>query len=134
MGGVPLAYGAAARASAENAVYYSADWTRENISSKGALGAFFVSGATESKWAPDDIFDYFGLSGFTADQLRAKGYIVWTPPRSKANSSLKATLSPTWFIRQWAVGIPGRNVWRLGGNGGQLRHVKEMELLLAHPR
>jgi hypothetical protein len=28
-----------------------------------------------------DIFDYFGLSGFTADQLKAKGYIVWTPPR-----------------------------------------------------
>src|SRR5262245_49495626 len=31
----------------------------------------------------DDIFDYFGFSGFTADQLRAKGYIVWTPPRPK---------------------------------------------------
>jgi hypothetical protein len=31
----------------------------------------------------DDIFDYFGLSGFTADQLRAMGYTVWTPPRQK---------------------------------------------------
>jgi hypothetical protein len=29
----------------------------------------------------NDIFDYFGLAGFTAEQLRAKGYIVWTPPR-----------------------------------------------------
>jgi hypothetical protein len=28
----------------------------------------------------NDIFDYFGLTGFTSEQLRAKGYIVWTPP------------------------------------------------------
>jgi len=30
-----------------------------------------------------DIFDYCGLSEYTADQLKAKGYIVWTPPRPK---------------------------------------------------
>jgi hypothetical protein len=28
-----------------------------------------------------DIFDYFGLSGYTAKELQARGYIVWTPPR-----------------------------------------------------
>lgn len=82
-GGVPLAYGAAARSSAENAVYYSADWTRENISSKGALGAFYRVWGDGKQMVKDDIFDYFGLSGFTADQLKAKGYIVWTPPRPK---------------------------------------------------
>jgi hypothetical protein len=32
-----------------------------------------------------DIFDYFGLSGFTAAQLKAQGYIVWTPPRPKGS-------------------------------------------------
>lgn len=82
-GGVPLAYGAAARASAENAVYYSADWTRENISSRGAFGAFYRVWGDGKQMVKDDIFDYFGLSGFTADQLKAKGYIVWTPPRPK---------------------------------------------------
>jgi hypothetical protein len=30
---------------------------------------------------PGDRFDYFGLSGQTADELRAKGYVVWLPPR-----------------------------------------------------
>jgi hypothetical protein len=30
-----------------------------------------------------DIFDYFGLSGYTSDQLRAMGYIVWLPPGPK---------------------------------------------------
>jgi hypothetical protein len=31
----------------------------------------------------DDRFDYFGFAGQTAEQLRAKGYIVWLPPRPK---------------------------------------------------
>jgi hypothetical protein len=30
-----------------------------------------------------DIFDYFGLSGYTVPQLRSLGYVVWTPPRPK---------------------------------------------------
>jgi hypothetical protein len=84
-GGVPLAYGAAARAGAENAVYYSAEWTRLNISSKGAFGAFYRVWGDEKQMVKDDIFDYFGFSGFTAEQLKAKGYIVWTPPLPKGS-------------------------------------------------
>lgn len=80
VGGVPLAYGAAARAGAENAVYYSAAWTRNNISSKGAFGAFYRVWGDGKQMVKDDIFDYFGFSGLTAEQLKAKGYIVWTPP------------------------------------------------------
>src|SRR5262245_26637642 len=82
-GGVPLAYGAAARSSAENAIYYSAEWTRENISSRGLLGAFYRVWGDGKQMVKNDIFDYFGLAGFTADQLKAKGYIVWTPPLPK---------------------------------------------------
>jgi len=82
-GGVPLAYGAAARAGAENVVYYSAEWTRENVSSQGPLGAFYRVWGDGKQMVKNDIFDYFGLSGYTADQLKAKGYIVWTPPRPK---------------------------------------------------
>lgn len=82
-GGVPLAYGAAARAGVDNAVYYSADWTQENISSKGAFGSFYRVWGDGKQMVKDDIFDYFGVSGFTADQLKAKGYIVWTPPLPK---------------------------------------------------
>jgi Protein of unknown function (DUF1593) len=82
-GGVALGYGAQATASAENAVYYSAAWTRENISSLGPLGALYRVWGDGKQMVPGDIFDYFGLSGYTADQLKAKGYIVWTPPRPK---------------------------------------------------
>jgi Protein of unknown function (DUF1593) len=82
-GGVALAYGAWAAASAENAVYYTADWTRENISSRGPLGAFYRVWGDGKQMVKGDIFDHFGFSGYTTDQLRAMGYVVWTPPRPK---------------------------------------------------
>ena len=83
VGGVALAYGAGSAASAENAVYYSADWTRQNISSRGTLGAFYRVWGDGKQMVKNDIFDYFGLSGYTVPELRAMGYIVWTPPRPK---------------------------------------------------
>jgi hypothetical protein len=61
-------------------MYYSANWTRENISSKGAFGAFYHVWGDGKQLVKDDIFDYVGFAGLTAEQLKAKGYIVWTPP------------------------------------------------------
>ena len=83
VGGVPLAYAASITASAENAVYYSASWTRENISSRGPLGAFYRVWGDGKQMVKGDIFDFFGLSGYAVPQLRAMGYVVWTPPRPK---------------------------------------------------
>ena len=83
VGGVPLGYEAQATVSVEDSVYYSTDWTRENISSRGAFGALYRVWGDGKQMVQGDIFDYFGLSGYTADQLKAKGYIVWTPPRPK---------------------------------------------------
>ncbi len=83
VGGVPLGYEAQVTVSAEDSVYYSTDWTRENISSRGAFGALYRVWGDGKQMVKGDSFDYFGLSGYTADQLKAKGYIVWTPPRPK---------------------------------------------------
>ena len=83
VGGVNLAYGAQATASADNAVYSSVDWTRQNISTLGPFGALYRIWGDGKQMVQGDIFDYFGLSGYTADQLKAMGYIVWTPPRAK---------------------------------------------------
>ena len=80
-GGVALAYGAGSSVSAENAPYYSAEWTRDNIASRGPLGALYRIWGDGKQMVPGDVFDYFGLSGYTGDQLRAMGYVVWTPPR-----------------------------------------------------
>jgi hypothetical protein len=66
-------------------VYYSAEWTRENISKQGLFGAFYRVWGDGKQMVKGDIFDYFGLSGFTAEELRAKGYVVWTPPQPKGS-------------------------------------------------
>lgn len=81
--GVALGYEAPATVSPEDSVYYGSEWTRANISSRGAFGASYRVWGDEKQMVKGDIFDYFGLSGFTADQLKARGYIVWTPPRAK---------------------------------------------------
>ena len=81
--GVPLGYEAHATVSAEDTIYYSSEWTRANISSRGAFGALYRVWGDGKQMVQGDIFDYFGLSGYTAAQLKAKGYIVWTPPRRK---------------------------------------------------
>jgi len=82
-GGVPLAYGAGITSSKDNAQYYSADWTRENISSRGPMGAFYRVWGDGRQMVKGDIFDYFWISGLSVAELRAKGYVVWMPPRPK---------------------------------------------------
>ena len=82
-GGVALAYGAGPTASVENAIYYSAQWTRDNVSSRGPFGAFYRVWGDGKQMVKGDMFDYFGMSGYSAAQLQAMGYHVWTPPRPK---------------------------------------------------
>ena len=80
-GGVALGYGAQGTASAENVAYYTAAWTQENVSSRGPFGALYRVWGDGKQMVQGDIFDYFGLAGLSADSLKARGYIVWTPPR-----------------------------------------------------
>jgi hypothetical protein len=82
-GGVGLAYNAQANVAPEYAFYYSPQWMRENISGKGPLGEMFRVWGDGKQMVEGDIFDYFGFAGYTADELRAKGYVVWTPPHEK---------------------------------------------------
>lgn len=82
-GGVNVAYGAFVFASAENAPYFNVDWTRANVSSQGPLGEHYRVWGDGKQMVKGDRFDYFGLSGFTADSLRKLGYVVWLPPRPK---------------------------------------------------
>jgi hypothetical protein len=82
-GGVSLGYGTFVFASAENARYFNADWTRENVSSKGPLGAHYRVWGDGKQMVKADRFDYFGLAGHTAAELRAMDYVVWLPPRPK---------------------------------------------------
>jgi len=82
-GGVGVGYGAFVFASAENAPYFSVDWTRENVSSKGPIGARYRAWGDGKQMVKGDKYDYFGLSGLSTASLRKLGYVVWLPPRPK---------------------------------------------------
>jgi len=69
----------------ENRVYVSSAWTREYISNRGLLGAMYRVWGDGKQMVKGDRTDYFGLSGYTADQLRKMGYMVWTPPQEKGS-------------------------------------------------
>lgn len=81
--GAGLAYNAQATAADVDKPFYSAEWMTANVYTKGAMGAQQRYWGDGKEFSKGDITDYFGLSGFTADELRAKGYMVWTPPRPK---------------------------------------------------
>ena len=75
-------YGARGVVRPEYAQYLSATWTRENVSSVGPFGRFYRVWRDGKQMVPGDVFDYFGEDA-TAEELRAKGYRVWTPPQEK---------------------------------------------------
>ncbi|WP_240665923.1 nucleoside hydrolase-like domain-containing protein [Agromyces sp. LHK192] len=77
-------YGARGSALPEWQKYLSPEWTRANVSDVGPIGeSYRVWGDGKQMAAGFDDEDYFGLSGYTADELRAMGYGVWTPPQPK---------------------------------------------------
>jgi hypothetical protein len=83
-GGVGVGYGAFVFASAENAPYFSVDWTRDNVSSLGPIGEHYRVWGDGKQMVKGDKYDYFGISaGKTTAELRAEGYVVWLPPRPK---------------------------------------------------
>jgi hypothetical protein len=77
-------YGARGSALPEWQVYLSPEWTKANVSDVGPIGeSYRVWGDGKQMAAGFDDEDYFALSGYTADELRAMGYRVWTPPQPK---------------------------------------------------
>jgi hypothetical protein len=75
-------YGARSSALPEWQVYLSPEWTKAHVSDVGPIGdSYRVWGDGKQMAAGFDDEDYFGLSGYTADELRSMGYLVWTPPQ-----------------------------------------------------
>jgi len=103
--------------SADSAVYVGAEWTRRNVSSRGPLGAMYRVWGDGKQMVKGDVFDYFGLSGVTADQLTAQGYVVWTPPREKG-SFISEGDTPT-FLNLLDNGLRASENASYGGWGGR---------------
>ncbi|WP_232548826.1 DUF1593 domain-containing protein [Propioniciclava soli] len=104
-------YGTRRSVLAEHHHYLAPDWTRQNVSEVGPMGAAYRVWGDGKFMAPGDTEDYFGHAGKTADELRAQGYEVWIDPEpagafiSEGDSStfallvdngLRAHEDPTW--------------------------------------
>jgi hypothetical protein len=116
---INFGYGARGAHTPENQVYLGARWTLENVSSRGPLGALYRVWGDGKQMSTGDPTDYFGLSGFTPDELRAKGYNVWTPPQEKG-SFISEGDTPT-FMNLLDNGLRAYEDGSWGGWGGRRR-------------
>lgn len=116
-GGPNYSYGAQLRATAENAHLLTPWWMQENVLSRGALGSLYRVWGDGKQMVKGDIMDYFGLAGYTDDQLRKMGYIVWMPVQTKG-SWLGEGDNPT-FMNMLANGLRAFESASYGGWGGR---------------
>ena len=122
----PIGYGASrgVRTPADT-LYYSAAWTRENISSKGIFGELYRVWGDGKTMVEGDPTDYFGLSGYSADELRAMGYNVWTAPRPK-DSFISEGDTPE-FLNLIGNGLRAWQSPEWGGWAGRMRELSDRE-------
>jgi hypothetical protein len=116
--GIAFGYGAQDRAAPEDKIYFTPEWTHNNISSRGPLGALYRVWGDGKQMVKGDRTDYFGLSGYTADQLRQMGYMVWMHPEPKG-SFLGEGDTPT-FLNLIGNGLRAWQNPQWGGWGGRM--------------
>lgn len=116
-GGPNYGYGAQLRARPEDAALLTASWMKENVLDRGPLGALYRVWGDGKQMVKGDIMDYFGLAGYTDDQLRKMGYVVWMPVQPKG-SWLGEGDNPT-FMNMLANGLRAYEDGSYGGWGGR---------------
>lgn len=116
-GGPNYGYGAQLRAKPEDAVFLTPQWMKENVLDRGPLGALYRVWGDGKQMVKDDIMDYFGFAGHTAEQLRKMGYVVWMPVQPKG-SWLGEGDDPT-FMNMPGNGLRAFEDGSYGGWGGR---------------
>jgi hypothetical protein len=99
------------------AKYLSATWTEKHVSKMGPFGAFYRVWGDGKQMVPGDIYDHFGFSGLTAQELKAKGYVVWTPLQEKGSWISEGDSST--FMNLLANGLRAYEDPTYGGWGGR---------------
>ncbi len=125
-GNVSLGYNAQASLKPEYAFYHEPEWVQENIRSKGPLGELYRVWGDGKQFVKGDIFDFFGFSEYTEDELRDMGYIVWTSILPKG-SFLGEGDTPTYLnfigngLRAWEDQSYG------GWSGRRIENTQEQQ-------
>jgi len=110
-------YGAQLHAKPEDSVYLTPQWLTENVTSRGPLGALYRVWGDGKQMVKGDKMDYFGLAGYTDQQLRQQGYLVWMPVQPKG-AWIGEGDDPT-FMNMLGQGLRAYENSTWGGWGGR---------------
>lgn len=110
-------YGAQLRARPEDSLYLAAPWMREHVSGRGPLGALYRVWGDGKQMVKGDRLDYFGFAGYTSEQLKGMGYVVWLPVQEKG-SWLGEGDNHT-FMNMLGNGLRAHEMAGYGGWGGR---------------
>ncbi len=116
-GGPNYGYGAQMGARQDDSIYLTASWMKENISGRGPLGALYRVWGDGKQMVKGDIMDYFGLSGYTNDDLKKMGYVVWMPVQPKG--SWLGEGDDHTFMNMLGNGLRAYETGSYGGWGGR---------------
>ena len=122
-GGPNYGYGAQLGAKQEDSIYLTASWMKENVSGRGPLGALYRVWGDGKQMVKGDIMDYFGISGYTDDELKKMGYVVWMPVQQQG--SWLGEGDDGTFMNMLGNGLRAYEEGSYGGWGG--RQVSNQE-------
>lgn len=106
-------------------LYFSTEWTEDMIKSKGILGDMYRVWGDGKQMAEGDFTDYFGLSGFTTEELVNMGYWVWSPPQPKGNFISEG--DTPCYLNLIGNGLRAFEAQEYGGWGGRRKTLSEQE-------
>ncbi len=122
-------FGAQLHAKQQDSIYFTATWTKENVSDRGSLGALYRVWGDGKQMVKGDRMDFFGLSGYTNEQLRSMGYLVWMPVQAKG--SWIGEGDDFTFMNMLGQGLRAYEKGSYGGWGGRALTEKENSVLYA---
>lgn len=117
IGGPNYSYGAQLGAKKEDSVYLNASWTKENVSDRGPLGALYRVWGDGKQMVKGDKLDYFGLAGYTNEELKKMGYVIWMPVQQKG--SWLGEGDDFTFMNMLGNGLRAYEAGAYGGWGGR---------------
>lgn len=130
-GGPNYGYGAQLRANPQDSVYLTTRWMKENVSDRGPLGALYRVWGDGKQMVKGDVMDYFGFTGYTDEQLRQMGYVVWMPVQEKG--SWLGEGDDGTFMNMPANGLRAFENASYGGWGGRAITEKEINSFSLSP-
>ncbi len=124
-GGPNYSYGAQLHAKPEDSVYMTPWWMKQNITDRGPLGALYRVWGDGKQMVKGDRMDYFGLTGYTNEQLRKMGYAVWMPVQAKG--AWLGEGDDFTFMNMLGNGLRAYESGSYGGWGGRVINERQRD-------